>query len=722
MTGHFTEAALAYAREGLRVHPLRPRDKRPLLAAWQQRASCDPKQVEEWWSEHPTANIGIATGAGSGLVVLDIDGPEGDEAWAELSSGREGVATRVVRTGRGRHLWLATDRADLRNTAGKLGFKIDVRGEGGYVVAPPSIHPDGTRYAFEDPEVPIEPLPLWLTELMLRPPRTRAAASSVPVPPTRDDGGSFTVDQQLEYSCALVAAAEEGTRNDTLNREAFRLGRLVGAGRLVEEVVLERLHEAGLASGLEEQEVDQTVSGALERGKAAPELLMRTDYGNAERLVAQHGEDLRYVADRGTWVVWDETRWAGDVDGEVMRRAKAMVRSIREEAAGVEEEKTRNALLSFAAKSEQHPRLEAAIKLAETELEVVSTTAQFDTGSMLLNCANGTVDLTTGELRPHDRHDLLTRISPVSYDPDAASSRWEDYLGDVTGGDTDMAEFLQRCAGYTITGRTDEEVLFFLHGPGATGKSSFVDALRNAFGSGMNGYCTTADFDTFLRKPYGGGTRNDLARLQGARAVFSSEVEDGKELAEGVVKAVTGGDTITARFLYREHFEFVPEFALWLVANHRPLVSAEDDALWRRIKVLPFTNIIPPARRDPSLKAFLRDPKRAGPAILAWAIQGCLAWQQHGLGEPPSVVQATAAYRGDMDSFHGFFDHVVVSDPAAWTEASAIHDRLRVWLLQYEDEEPQLQKKKIAARLKALGGKRLRRNGAHGWLDISLQP
>jgi len=226
-----------------------------------------------------------------------------------------------------------------------------------------------------------------------------------------------------------------------------------------------------------------------------------------------------------------------------------------------------------------------------------------------------------------------------------------------------------------VTGETTEEKLFFIHGPTAAGKSTFTEAIKATLGD----YAVTADFETFLKRIQVGAVRNDVARLAGARFVVSIEVDEGRELAEGLTKILTGGDTVSTRFLYHESFEFFPKFKLWLAANHAPRVSDRDDALWRRILRLPFEHTIPEEKRDPKVKATLRDPKIAGPAILAWAVRGCLLWQQCGLFVPEVIRDATDEYRADQDPLRDFFPDECKFDTTAFVPVSDLRKRYDDW-------------------------------------------
>lgn len=440
---------------------------------------------------------------------------------------------------------------------------------------------------------------------------------------------------------------------------------------------------------------DPAVPAVIVNGR--PVAFMRTDYGNAERLLSAHGEDLRYAPGLG-WLAWDGRRWRRDTDGEVDRRMKATLRAMYAEAAEADDEDERKATAAWARKSEAAPRIAAAIALARTESAAVVDPAALDAAPFLLNVKNGTLDLQSGELREHHREDLLTKLAPVAWVPGARDPTWERFLERTTGGDAGLAAFLQRAAGYTLTGDTGEEVLFFGHGPTATGKSTLLEAL----GAMLGEYALTADFDTFLSRRGDPGVRTDIARLAGARLVTSLEVEDGKHLAEGLLKQLTGGDTVTARFLYSDAFEFAPAFKLWLAANARPRVSADDAALWRRIVQVPFVETVPAGERDPGLKRHLKTDAGARSAILTWALEGALEWQRRGLDVPDLVRNYTADYRRENDPLAEWLDACCLKDSQVETPAAELRSSYESWV-EGNGEKP------VSAT--ALG----RQLGAHGF-------
>lgn len=440
-----------------------------------------------------------------------------------------------------------------------------------------------------------------------------------------------------------------------------------------------------------------------------------TDLGNAERLVAIHGADVRYAAGIG-WLVWDSRRFTPDDTGELLRRAKTTARAIYHDAANCDDDE-RKQIAKWAKASESEPRLRAMVSLAASEQDVVVRPGDLDANPFALNVLNGTIDLRTGKLKPHNRGDLITKLAPVEYDPDARSDQWERFLQRVTGDDVELLEFVQRLAGYTITGVTDEEILAFLHGPGATGKTTTVEAIKATLGD----YASTSDFETFLARRGDAGIRNDVARLAGARMVVSVEVDDGKRLAEGLIKQVTGGDKIAARFLHREYFEFEPQFTLWLVANARPRAHANDDALWRRILQVPFTEVIPVAERDPELKRALRTDPTEQTAILAWLVQGCLQWQQRGLDVPDRVRKYTEEYRRENDALADWIEDRCDLGPDHWTASGALRASYETWCESAGVEPLSAKGQAWRSALTTHNCTTKPRNGQRGWLGIQLR-
>lgn len=396
-----------------------------------------------------------------------------------------------------------------------------------------------------------------------------------------------------------------------------------------------------------------------------------TDLGNAGRLVAKHGADLHYCYAWKRWLVWDGRRWKIDDTGELQRRAKDTVISIYAEAPQIQDAETRKAVARWAQYSESAPRLRAMIQLAESEPGIPITPERLDTDLMLLNVLNGTLDLRTGKLLPHRREQLITKVVPVKYDAKAQSAPWEAFLDQIMHGNKDLIRFLQKATGYALTGDTSEQAIFILYGTGANGKSTFLQTVSAVFGD----YARQTPIQTLLARR-GNNIPNDVARLDGARLVTAAEAEHGQRLAESLVKQMTGGDRIAARFLHAEWFEFDPTFKIFVATNHRPQIRGTDHAIWRRIHLIPFTKTIPEGRQDKKLADKLRGEL---PGVLRWAVEGCLAWQRNGLGAPPLVRSATDAYREEMDPLAGFINECCLVDEATQARAGKLYEAYRQW-------------------------------------------
>ncbi len=286
------------------------------------------------------------------------------------------------------------------------------------------------------------------------------------------------------------------------------------------------------------------------------------------------------------------------------------------------------------------------------------------------------MNLCTGTLAKYDRNLLLTKSSPVAYDPAARLDLWDKSSPDWQD-KPDVITFLQVAAGYRAAGTAEEEKLFFLHGVTNSGKTTFVESIKSALGD----YAMTADFQTFLRKTLtnGGSASGDIARLAGSRLVSSSETDEGKELAEGLVKNLVGGEKIVARFMYNHEFEYLPTFKLWLIANDAPHISADDAAMWRRIVRIPFDRTVPDGRRNPAVKMQLTDPTIGGPAVLAWIVAGCRLWRERGLIVPACLVEATEGLRTEMDTVAGFFNERCTFEPGALTRSADLRTAYANW-------------------------------------------
>ncbi len=383
----------------------------------------------------------------------------------------------------------------------------------------------------------------------------------------------------------------------------------------------------------------------VEAGEETPRF-PRTDAGNGELFAHLHGDHLRFDHRRKRWLLWEGHWWHPDADAEVRRLAKDAARHRYHAGAAVDDLKEREAEARFAINSESRMRLEAMLALGQAECPIADAGEGWDTDPWTMGVANGIVDLRTGTLRAGRQEDRITLHSPVAYNPDASCSQWLAFLVRIMAGNADLIGFLQRAVGYSLTGNVSEQVLFFLHGTGANGKSTFLGAILDMLGD----YGRQAA--PGLLTPKRGETHpTEYADLMGSRLVASLEVEEGRRLAEAMTKWLTGGDRMKARFMRQDFFEFTPTYKLFLAANHKPTIIGTDLAIWRRIKLVPFTVEIPEEEQDGDLPTKLREEL---PGILCWAVKGCLLWQEGGLCPPDEVRAATEAYRTEQDVLGDF--------------------------------------------------------------------
>lgn len=384
-----------------------------------------------------------------------------------------------------------------------------------------------------------------------------------------------------------------------------------------------------------------------------------TDDALALAFTSRYGEDWRYCAAWGKWLVWTGQRWQADETLLVHH----LIRSICREAA-LKADSHR-----LAAKLAASSTVSGVERLARTDRRHASTSEEWDADLFALNTPGGVVDLATGRLKPHAREDRMTKLATAT--PRGQAARWRAFLTDVTGGDADLQAYLQRVVGYSLTGATSAHALFFLYGTGANGKSVFVNVISTILGD----YAASAPMDTFM-ETRGDRHPTDLAGLRGARFVAAVETEQGRRWNESKVKAITGGDKVSARFMRQDFFEYVPQFKLVIAGNHKPSIRNVDEAMKRRLHLIPFTVTIPPAKRDSQLTEKLLAERNG---ILAWAVEGGLLWRQHGLKPPPCVVSATDEYFEEEDAIGDFLEEEAQRHPQARVAVAEVFQRWQDW-------------------------------------------
>ena len=506
---------------------------------------------------------------------------------------------------------------------------------------------------------------------------------------------------------AVLGGVPEGQRDDQLFRLACKL-RASGMPRdEAERNVL--VAASRCVPPFDPEDAKKKLASAWRYASSA----MLTDLANSLRLVHQHFGEIRYLHKVKKWIYWNETRWLFDEDGQVLRLARAAAMSIYKEIAANPE--SAEPLLKHAKQSQQAARLEAMERLARTEDGVPILPDELDADPWLIGTPRGVVDLRTGSLREPRPEDFITKATRAEFDPDARCDRWLKFLREIMGGKEHLVEFLQRAIGYTLTGSTAERCLFFLYGSGANGKSTLLNVLQRVFGD----YAMSTPAETLVTRR-DRGVPNDIARMRGARLVATSEVEEGAALAEALVKKLTGGDVVTARFLFAEFFDFTPTFKIWLAANHKPRIHGDDYAIWDRIRLIPFVVRIERDRQD---KDLLNKLCKEDSGILAWAVRGCIDWWANGLRPPPEVMLATAAYQSEMDTFDKWIRERCELDPNPLSlfeaAASELYEDYGRW--SKENELWAVSSVKFADRLATRGIDKRRKQFGNFYIGIRLR-
>lgn len=783
------EWALRYIRLGWPIIPLN--GKLPLTKHGSKDATLNEGQARAWWTEWPSANIGVATGHRFFVVDVDLK-KRGDETWDMLRSQHGGLPETIEQlTGTGgKHILFSLPDFPVQNSQDKVGFGIDVRGTGGYIVVEPSVHPvTGRCYAWDGvPEIEdqaLAPAPAWLLALIRRELRPHASAAP-PVSSKIVKGSSISRHNTLvsiagtmrrrgltpnEIFAAIMAVNLErceppydaphvrqiadsmeryAPANNIFERasqsrqsepeppaetlalgpadieagvnDAIEKNDLIGAVALIGDIATlgpaaRLLTKTKLAKHFGKQfpdkEFDRTVREIVNaksgRGSAAKVVEMpppeggapsgplgidllgfpHTDSGNGERLVALFAEDIRYCIEMQRWLVWDGRRWAVDDPQLVTQKVKQMARLLHTQATGSTN------IEKWARTSESQSGIAAALKRASTEKGIPIYAADLDQHPYLLNCLNGVVDLRTGELLPHDRGYLITKLCHVNYDPKAKCPRFIKFL-DWAMGDNPEAEptqkttrlkaFLQRSFGYSLTADVSEKAVFVFWGPkGNNGKTTLLTTFRTM----LSEYSAQISIDTLMTtRNQDAALRADMADLRGARLVTTSEVEKEHKLSEGKLKYITAGmGKIKSCRKYENPIEFDATHKIFMDCNHRPAVRGQDDAIWRRLKLVSFDVSITEA--DPEFdKKLLEKLQAEAPGILAWAVRGCTWWLKEGLGEPPEVAAANVEWREHDDPLKEFLDDCCEVDKEAWCRSAELSDVYAWWCKRQHERYP----------------------------------
>jgi putative DNA primase/helicase len=399
-----------------------------------------------------------------------------------------------------------------------------------------------------------------------------------------------------------------------------------------------------------------------------------TDTGNASRFTDKYRGNVKFSYQNKGWYYWNGKVWQEDLTGEVKKLSDTIIGDMKKEAFEYDDEEKQTELLKWATRTANTKQKQAMIIESQHLDNIPVLAGDFDSHADFLNCQNGIVNLRNGELIGHDSNYMLSKISYSEYNAlGNKPERWLQFLDEVTDGDKELQSFLQKAVGYSLTGSTKEQCVFFLYGAGNNGKSTFLDIVTDIAGSYA---CNVQPETVMVKNAMQGSINTDIARMKGARFVTTVEPNESIRINEGLLKQLTGGDKVTARFLYGREFEFTPEFKLWMATNHKPIIRGTDLGIWRRIRMIPFTVNIPPDKVDKGLKYKLR---KELPMILSWAIEGCRLWQTEGLKLPKSVQDITEEYKAEMDILSTFCNDCIETNYLVKEKACDIYDVYSSW-------------------------------------------
>jgi putative DNA primase/helicase len=730
------EVAHAYEHLGWSFTPLE--GKRPTLTRWQSRERESIEQALEWAA---AGNVGLRTGQASGIVVIDVD-PGGSVAELDLPR------TVTAETGRGGRHYYFTISKPVRNSAGKLGEHIDVRGDGGQVVFVGSTHPETGRIynwlaGHGAREVELAELPEHVIELLEADKKRKQEAVQkqlsehhAAAPDKANRFANFILRSEIH----AVERAAEGRRNDMLNTAAYTIGRLIGSGYFTRTEVESPLLMAALEAGLDVREAERTIESGLTAGEQEPRELpgrgprtVKTVdgeieapelepnrysldiVGNLSRFMKLFGDDVKWCEQVGKFYVWDGKRWRPDYVRQVQEYVLATFVAMRDEAENWTED-TREAAQKWATRClKSNMQQRDLLELVRTATAVEYQT--WDQDDWLLNTQDGVYDLKSGMMRPHARERCLTNICMTGEDPEAVCPKWMAFLREIMAGSEEMVDALQRLCGYFLTGSVSVQILPILYGSGANGKSVFIDTIVGIMGS----YAGKAP-DSLLVAQNHDGHPTEIADLYGKRLVLASETEEGRRLRTGLVKQMTGDATLKGRYMRQDFFEFRRTHKTVLVTNNKPAVNENSTAIWRRLRLIPFTVTIPPERQNPRLMEELRSE---WPGILMWMIEGCRAWLDSGgdLELPETVSEATEEYRDESDLIGQFIESCCVLGDDLNIPKALLYAAYEAWCDQ--SGERALTGRRFNAKVKSRGHRdamlRLSdQRTARGWWGIDL--
>jgi len=712
----FTEAALALFKLGYYVFPCVPGEKRPLTEHGLKDATRDPATIRRWWHDNPMANLAVDCGRSKWVVAdLDVkDGKDGPTEWYELGVDDSGTLEATTPTG-GIHKVYKSNGAPIRNSVGKLAPGIDIRAEGGYILVEPSVTADG-EYTWDASSHPEDMVPVQVPDRLVQLLSAENGGTSDPWDAAATAGQPAATD--------IPQQVPRGQRNDTLTRVAGALRR---QGLTADQMftILSDYNREHMVPPLTPPEVKSiaqsveryppSVGTAVQTIQLSPEIYETLvfgadDEGNAQAVNLLHGAEFAYCDAYG-WLRYNGQHW--DKSSGEPQLERAIVETLKDRRLAA----TQRQLEGVAKATRPTATNVKNCKFLFSSIASLDVSV-FDQSPDLLNCQNGVLDLRTGDLYPHRPEQHFTYCIPTVYDPDADYTEWVDHITTWVNGDQQLVDYLQMAIGYSLTGHTWEECLFYLHGPTRSGKGTFTETILSVLGK--EPLSTEVDFGTFTADRSNDSQNFDLAGLKPCRFVAASESSKYSQLNTPRVKALTGGNEVRCAFKHRDHFTYRPQFKIWLSSNYPPNADVDDDAVWYRLQTISFP-VSFVGREDKGLKRRLKQPSSRA-SVLNWAVRGAIRWYNSGtdgLPVPRQVRETTDRARVDLDYVQQWIDECIEVTQVSthFLSNASLYASYREWCLANGVPPKQMRSLTMELKRKGLDAGALRRNPGTGKVE-----
>ena len=611
------------------------------------------------------------------LCILDIDEP--NKLNGNLDMFKD---TFTVKTSKGFHFYMLVKDSSGKKIPFYSKDNKEQLGEfypsdcAGYCIGPNSIHPTGIIYEVVNDTCLKE---FTIDEL------NNKFFSTVLTSDKKETAKKKQLDIRKNDNIDWVSPAEEGSRNDRLTRIAGSLLFNQKIPLQIAILTLQNWNATNCKPPLDSNEVI-TIANSVYKMELGNNSRFEsfTELGNAKKFIKKYKDELLFDTQRKKWIFWNGKKWEYDDTLDIVRKFYSLLEDMKKDAEYIDDDKLLSKYLTHISKSQSKNCIQGSLKNASALVPVKNS--ELNKNPFLFNMNNGILDLPNMVLHKHDKTFLLTQLTKVDYKPEQTCPMWIDFLNKIFNENDSIIEFIQRALGYSLSGVTSERCVFILYGSGKNGKTVFLETIAKII---FGDYARRTSSETFMKQPNSGMIRNDIARLQGARFVYAGEGNESRKLDEGIVKEITGGDKVSARFLYEEWFEFKPEFKIWFATNHKPVITGSDSAIWRRIKLIPFLVTIKD-EEEIAQETLYSNFEQEKEGIFNWIYEGFIKWYNEGFNECKEIDNEVKQYREDMDYLEMFVQECCdTSNPHATISVKQLYEMFVLW---WTDEELNLYK------------------------------